>query len=47
VTADTLGWLLFRSGQDRVRGVALLEQAARGAPTDEEIRAHLREARRG
>jgi tetratricopeptide (TPR) repeat protein len=47
VTADTLGWLLFRSGKDRVRGVALLEQAARGAPTDEEIRAHLRDARRG
>lgn len=47
VTADTLGWLLFRSGKDRVRGVALLEQASRGAPTDEEIRAHLREARRG
>jgi tetratricopeptide (TPR) repeat protein len=47
VTADTLGWLLFRSGKDRVRGLALLEQAARGAPTDEEIRAHLRDARRG
>lgn len=47
VTADTLGWVLFRSGKDRVRGVALLEQAARGAPTDEEIRAHLREAKRG
>lgn len=47
VTADTLGWLLFRSGRDRVRGVALLEQAARGAPTDEEIRTHLRDARRG
>ena len=47
VTADTLGWLLFRSGKDRVRGVALLEQAARGAPTDAEIRAHLRDARRG
>ena len=45
VTADTLGWLLFRSGRDRVRGVALLEQAARGAPTDEDIRAHLRAAR--
>ncbi len=44
VTADTLGWLLFRSGKDRVRGVALLEQAARGAPTDEEIRAHLQSA---
>jgi tetratricopeptide (TPR) repeat protein len=47
VTADTLGWLLFRSGRDRVRGLALLEQAARGAPTDEEIRAHLHSARSG
>jgi tetratricopeptide (TPR) repeat protein len=45
-TADTLGWLLFRSGKDRLRGVALLEQAARGAPTDEDIRAHLKDARR-
>ena len=44
-TADTLGWLLFRSGKDRVRGVALLEQAAKGAPTDEDILAHLRSAR--
>ncbi|HEX8238347.1 MAG TPA: tetratricopeptide repeat protein [Allosphingosinicella sp.] len=47
VTADTLGWLLFRSGEDRVRGLALLEQAAHGAPTDEDIRAHLRDARGG
>jgi tetratricopeptide (TPR) repeat protein len=47
VTADTLGWLLFRSGKDRVRGLALLEQAARGAPTDEDIRAHLKDARDG
>jgi tetratricopeptide (TPR) repeat protein len=46
VTTDTLGWLLYRSGKDRVRGIALLEQAARGAPTDEEIRGHLRAARR-
>lgn len=46
VTSDTLGWLLFRSGKDRVGGVALLEQAARGAPSDAEIRAHLRDARR-
>lgn len=44
-TADTLGWLLFRSGKDRVGGLALLERAARGAPTDEDIRAHLRSAR--
>jgi tetratricopeptide (TPR) repeat protein len=47
VTADTLGWLLFRSGEDRVRGVALLEQAARRAPTDEDIRGHLQSARGG
>jgi tetratricopeptide (TPR) repeat protein len=31
-TADTLGWLLYRSGRDRMRGLALLQQAARGAP---------------
>lgn len=47
VTADTLGWLLYRSGEDRVRGIALLEQAAQGAPTDEDIRAHLKDAREG
>jgi tetratricopeptide (TPR) repeat protein len=47
VTADTLGWLLFRSGKDRVRGVALLEQAARGAPTDADISGHLSDARGG
>ncbi|HEX6377201.1 MAG TPA: tetratricopeptide repeat protein [Allosphingosinicella sp.] len=45
--ADTLGWLLFRSGEDRVQGLALLEQAVRGAPTDAEIRAHLQAARGG
>jgi tetratricopeptide (TPR) repeat protein len=44
-TADTLGWLLFKSGEDRMGGLALLESAARGAPTDEDIRAHLRDAR--
>jgi cellulose synthase operon protein C len=46
-TADTLGWLLFRSGEDRVGGLALLEQAVRGAPSDAEIRAHLKDARGG
>jgi cellulose synthase operon protein C len=45
-TADTLGWLLYRSG-DRVAGLGLLERAARGAPTDSEIAAHLAAARRG
>ena len=46
-TADTLGWLLFKSGEDRVGGLALLEQAVRGAPSDAEIRAHLKDARGG
>jgi tetratricopeptide (TPR) repeat protein len=45
-TADTLGWLLYKSGEDPARGLALLEQAVRGAPTDTEIRAHLGTARR-
>jgi tetratricopeptide (TPR) repeat protein len=44
-TADTLGWLLFKSGEDRVEGLALLEQAVRGAPSDADIRAHLKDAR--
>ena len=46
-TADTLGWLLFKSGEDRMGGLALLEQAAQGAPSDAEIRAHLKDARGG
>ena len=46
-TADTLGWILFRSGTDRVGGLALLEQAARGAPSDAAIRQRLEQARRG
>ena len=45
-TADTLGWILFRSGADRARGLALLEQAARGAPTGSDIRRRLEAARR-
>ena len=46
-TADTLGWILFRSGADRAAGLALLERAARGAPSDAEIRRRLEQARRG
>jgi tetratricopeptide (TPR) repeat protein len=46
-TADTLGWILFRSGEDPVGGIALLERAARGAPTDAAIRRRLEQARRG
>jgi tetratricopeptide (TPR) repeat protein len=45
-TADTLGWVLFRSGEDPVGGIALLERAARGAPTDAAIRRRLEQARR-
>lgn len=45
-TADTLGWLLYKSGRDRLRGLALLEQAARGAPTDTAIGQHLAAARK-
>lgn len=43
-TADTLGWILFKSGADRARGLALLERAARGAPNRAEIRAGLEAA---
>jgi tetratricopeptide (TPR) repeat protein len=46
-TADTLGWILFKSGRDKAQGLALMERASRGAPTDAQIRRHLREARGG
>jgi len=45
-TADTLGWVLFRSGA-RAEGLALLERAVRGAPSNAEIRRHLEAVRRG
>jgi len=44
-TADTLGWLLFKSGR-RAEGLVLLEQAARGTPSDSDIRRRLAQARR-
>jgi tetratricopeptide (TPR) repeat protein len=44
-TADTLGWLLFKSGRNRAQGLALLERASRGAPTDVQIQKHLQSAR--
>lgn len=44
-TTDTLGWLLFKSGKDKATGLALLERAARGAPSDAQILAHLNAAR--
>lgn len=46
-TTDTLGWLLFKSGKDRARGLALMERASRGAPTDKQIQAHLAQAKKG
>jgi cellulose synthase operon protein C len=45
-TTDTLGWLLFKSGHNRSEGLSLLERAARGAPSDDDIRRRLAEARR-
>jgi putative PEP-CTERM system TPR-repeat lipoprotein len=45
-TADTLGWLLFKAGR-RAEGLALLERAARGAPSGAEVRRRLAQARRG
>jgi tetratricopeptide (TPR) repeat protein len=45
-TADTLGWLLFKAGR-RAEGLALLERAARGAPSGAEVRRRLALARRG
>jgi tetratricopeptide (TPR) repeat protein len=45
-TADTLGWILFKSGTDRAEGLALLQRAARGAPSDADIRRHLEAAQR-
>ncbi len=45
-TADTLGWLLVKSGK-KAEGLVLLERAARGAPTDAEIARRLAAARRG
>jgi len=44
-TTDTLGWLLFKAGR-RAEGLALLERAARGAPSDAAIRQRLAQARR-
>jgi len=43
-TADTLGWLLFHSGTDRLNGLALLQRAARGVPSDADIARRLARA---
>jgi tetratricopeptide (TPR) repeat protein len=42
-TADTLGWLLFKNGA-RAEGLALLQRAARGAPSDADVRRRLAQA---
>lgn len=44
-TANSLGWLLVKSGEDVPRGMVLLQQSARGAPRPEAIRARLAAAR--
>ena len=44
-TADTLGWILFKSGDDVAGGLALLQQSSRGAPSDAEIRQRLQQTR--
>lgn len=44
---DTLGWLLWESGEDREEGLALLRRAAQTAPDDASIRDHLRRAQAG
>lgn len=44
---DTLGWLLWDSGEDREEGLGLLRRAAQAAPDDTAIRDHLRRAQAG
>ncbi|MGQ0559913.1 MAG: tetratricopeptide repeat protein [Sphingosinicella sp.] len=45
-TAETLGWLLFKSGGNRRAGLVLLARAARGAPTNSDIARRLAAAQR-
>lgn len=44
---DTAGWLMIRSGKDRPRALALLRDAARRAPANGVIKAHLAAAEQG
>jgi tetratricopeptide (TPR) repeat protein len=40
-TADTYGWLLYKTGRDKAQALALIEQAARGAPDAGDFRRYL------
>jgi Flp pilus assembly protein TadD len=44
-TADTLGWILLKSGGNKAEALMLLQRAARAAPRDPEIAKHLKAAR--
>ena len=44
---DTAGWLLVETGGDRSRALDLLRAAARKAPDNTTIRAHLDAAEKG
>jgi Flp pilus assembly protein TadD len=43
-TADTYGWILFKTGHDRDQGLALLRRAATVSPTNPGVRWHLAQA---
>lgn len=44
---DTAGWILFETGEDRARGIAMLERAAKLDPGNTEIARRLAAAKRG
>lgn len=41
VVEDTYGWVLVKTGRDAKRGLALLQAAARGLPSDANVHYHL------
>ena len=45
-TADTFGWLLFKSGVGKAQGLTLMESAANAAPGSDAIGEHLATARK-
>ena len=44
---DTAGWLMVQVGEERSRGIELLERAANLAPGNPAIAEHLEQARQG